>query len=71
MMRTTDIATSAMIAWLAPSPSNPAPAARRNAALGLDRSLRPSKVVNRASDAFRSMYANQNPPSQKSLTQNS
>jgi hypothetical protein len=35
--------------------------ARRNAALGLDRALRPSKVNNHASDALCSMYANQNP----------
>jgi hypothetical protein len=33
-----------MIAWSAPSPSSPAPSARRYAALGLDRSVRPSKV---------------------------
>src|SRR6266540_5843555 len=42
------IADGTMIAWLAPSPSSPAPSARRYAALGLDRSLRPSKLADRA-----------------------
>jgi hypothetical protein len=52
MMRTTDItARSMMIAWPAPSPSSPAPSARRYAALGLDCSPRPSKVADRAADA--------------------
>jgi hypothetical protein len=58
-----------MIAWSAPSPSSPAPAARRCAALGLDRSARPGKLTNRATDAAVSMDQNENPPSQKSLTQ--
>jgi hypothetical protein len=43
---------------------------RRYAALGLDRSVRPSKIADRADDESFSMYANLNPPSQKSLTQN-
>jgi hypothetical protein len=37
------IAAARMIARWARSPSSPAPAARRCAALGLDRSVRPSK----------------------------
>ena len=37
------IAAARMIARWARSPSSPAPAARRCAALGLDRSARPSK----------------------------
>jgi hypothetical protein len=37
------IAAARMIARWARSPSSPAPAARRRAALGLDRSARPSK----------------------------
>src|SRR6266536_3589163 len=40
---TTHIAATRMIARSAPSPSSPAPSARRYAALGLDRSARPSK----------------------------
>lgn len=43
---------SPMIAWSAPSPSSPAPAARRYAALGLDRSVRPSKVGCHANDSL-------------------
>src|SRR5213082_923272 len=39
-----------MIAWPAPSPSSPAPSARRYAALGLDRSVRPSKLADRVAD---------------------
>jgi len=35
----------------APSPSSPAPSARRYAALGLDRSARPRKRVDRAANA--------------------
>ena len=70
MSTVTDIAAMPMIAWSAPSPSNPAPLARHYAALGLDRSVRPSKVVDRAVDASFSMYENTNSPSQKSLTQN-
>ena len=66
----TDIAGTSMIAWPAPSPSSPAPAARRYAASGLDRSVRPSKLADRAADASFSMYRNGNQPSQKSLTQN-
>jgi len=45
-----DITAVAMIAWSAPSPSSPAPAARRYAALGLDRSVRPSKLAANAAD---------------------
>jgi len=56
MMTITDIATMPMIAWSAPSPSSPAPSARRYAALGLDRSMRPSKVADRVADASLSMY---------------
>ena len=51
MTRTINITATAMIAWLVPSPSSPAPAAHRNAASRLDRSLRPSKVADRAADA--------------------
>jgi hypothetical protein len=69
-MRTaTDIRARSMIAWTAPSPSSPAPSARRCAALGLDRSARPSKVADHAADASLSMHEDVNPPSQKSLTQ--
>lgn len=70
MRRKTDIAATPMVAWSAPSPSSPAPSARRFAALGLDRSVRPSKLAHRAAIASRSMCQNANPPSQKSLTQN-
>ena len=55
-MRTTDTTATPMIAWPAPSPSSPAPSARRYAALGLDRSVRPSKLAHRAADASCSMY---------------
>jgi hypothetical protein len=67
---TVGIAVTFMIAWSASSPSSPAPAARRCAALGLDRSMRPSKLLTVPADAVFSMYQNGNPPSQKSLTQN-
>jgi hypothetical protein len=50
-MSTIDITATTMIAWSEPSPSSPAPAARRYAASGLDRSVRPSKVVGHAVDA--------------------
>jgi hypothetical protein len=70
-MMTSNITATAMIAWLALSPSSPAPAAHRCAASGLDRSVRPSKVDNRAVDVSLSMYQTANPPSQKSLTQKS
>ena len=50
-MSTIDITAPTMIAWSEPSPSSPAPAARRCAASGLDRSVRPSKVVGHAVDA--------------------
>jgi hypothetical protein len=70
MTTTTDITTTAIIAWSAPSPSSPAPAARRCAALELDRSPRPSKLADRAADESLSMFENENQPSQKSLTQN-
>ena len=41
-MTITASAAASMIAWSASSPSSPAPAARRCAALGLDRSMRPN-----------------------------
>ena len=69
-MTITAIAAASMIAWSASSPSSPAPAARRCAALGLDRSMRPSKMAHRSVDAVFSMHQNENPSSQKSLTQN-
>ena len=50
-MSTIDITAPTMIAWPEPSPSSPAPAARRCAASGLDRSARPSNVVGHAVDA--------------------
>ena len=46
-MTTPSIAVTSMIAWFASSPSSPAPAARRCAALGLDRLMRPSKLADR------------------------
>jgi hypothetical protein len=55
MSATADITAAVMIAWSAPSPSSPAPAARRYAALGLDRSVRPSKVGCHANDGSLSM----------------
>ncbi len=48
------------VALPASSPSSPAPAARRYAALGLDRSARPSKLADRAADATCSMCGNEN-----------
>ena len=69
-MRAPDITATSMIAWSAPSPSSPRWRARC-AALGLDRSARPSKVwLTVAVDASVSMSANAIPHSQKSLTQN-
>jgi len=70
MTTTTDITATAIIAWSAPSSSSPAPAARRCAALELDRSARPSKLADHAADESLSMFENENQPSQKSLTQN-
>ena len=69
-MRTIDITAPIMIARSEPSPSSPAPAARRCAASGLDRSVRPSKVVGHAVDATIQCRKHQLQPSQKSLTQN-
>src|SRR6266699_3357739 len=46
-----------MIARSAPSPSSPAPSARRYAALGPDRSARPSKRGNHAANAYLTMLA--------------
>src|SRR6266567_6788137 len=46
-----------MIARSAPSRSSPAPSARRYAALGLDRSARPSKRGNHAANAYLTMLA--------------
>ena len=71
MIMATDIMARSIMAWRAASPSSPAPAARRYAALGLDRLLQPSKLADHASDASISMdTTNLNPPSQKSRTQN-
>jgi hypothetical protein len=72
MITPTCITARPIIAWAAASPSSPAPSARRYAALGLDRSLQPSKLAHHASDASISMdtTTNLNPPSQKSHTQN-
>jgi hypothetical protein len=50
--------------------SHHAPSERRFAALGAERSVRPSKVADRAADDSLSMYPNANPPSQKFLIQN-
>jgi hypothetical protein len=65
------IAARPIMAWRAASPSSPAPSARRYAALGLDRSLQPSKLSDHAFDASISMdtTTSLNPPSQKSHTQ--
>src|SRR5881396_3121812 len=49
---TTRIAATWMIARSAPSPSSPAPSARRCAALGPDCSARPSKRGDRAANAY-------------------
>src|SRR6266571_7983719 len=54
---TTHIAATRMIARSAPSRSSPAPSARRYAALGLDRSARPSKRGNHAANAYLTMLA--------------
>jgi hypothetical protein len=70
MMRIANITATSIIARSAPSPSSPAPSARRYAAVGLDRSVRPSKIADVPMMPSFSMYANPNPPSQKSLTQN-
>jgi hypothetical protein len=71
MIMATGIMARPIIAWPAASPSSPAPSARRYAALGLDRSLQPSKLADHASDAsFSINTANLKPPSQKSRTQN-
>src|ERR1700747_830757 len=51
LMIAPDITAPTMIAWPEPSPSSPAPAARRCAASGLDRSVRPGRVVGHAVDA--------------------
>ena len=56
-------------AWSASSPSSPAPAARRCAALGLDRSMRPSKPAAVPTIASLSMNLKPNQPSQKLSTQ--
>src|SRR5262245_44315818 len=44
MIVATGIVARPIMAWSAASPSSPAPSARRYAALGLDRSLQPSKL---------------------------
>jgi hypothetical protein len=70
MIMATGIMARPIIAWAAAAPSSPAPPARRYAALGLDRSLQPSKLADHASDAALPMdTTNLNPPSRKSLTQ--
>jgi len=51
MTTNADIAAPRIVAWRAPSPSSPAPAARRCAASGLERLVRPSKLVGHAVDA--------------------
>jgi hypothetical protein len=72
MIMATGIIARPIMAWPAASLSSPAPSARRYAALGLDRSLQPSKLSDHASDASLSMdTTNLNPPSQKSRTQTS
>lgn len=63
VMITTDITAQTMIAWSEPSPSSPAPWARRCAASELDRSVRPSSIGRHAVDAFPLM--SQNSPSQR------
>ena len=68
-MTITAIAAASMIAWSASSPSSPAPAARRCAALGLDRSMRPSKPAAVPTIASLSMNLKPNQPSQKLSTQ--
>jgi hypothetical protein len=50
-MIATDITAPTMIAWTEPSPSSPAAAARRCAASGLYRSVRPSRIAGHAVDA--------------------
>jgi hypothetical protein len=72
MTMATGISARPIIAWSAASPSSPAPSARRYAALGLDRSLQPSKLADHDFDASFSMNTttNLNPRSQKSHTQN-
>ena len=49
---TNGITASMMMARRAPSPSSPAPTARRFAASGLDRSVRPSKIVRQCRRRF-------------------
>jgi hypothetical protein len=56
--------------WRSGGGVKPAPTARRYAASGRDRSVRPSKLVHHAADASLSTSKTANPPSQKSLTQN-
>jgi hypothetical protein len=72
MIMATGITARPIMAWCAALPSSPAPSARRYAALGLDRSLQPSKLADHAFDASVSTHddENLNPPSQKALTQN-
>lgn len=49
---TNGITATAMMARHAPSPSSSSPAARRSAASGLERSVRPSKLIHHAADAL-------------------
>jgi len=71
MTMATGIMARPIMAWPAALPSSPAPSARRYAALGLDRSLQPSKLADHAFDAPVPTHddENVNPPSQKPLTQ--
>jgi hypothetical protein len=52
MIMATGIMARPIMAWPAASPSSPAPSARRYAALGLDRSLQPSKLADHALRCF-------------------
>src|SRR5215510_8301291 len=64
-----DIAAEPIVAWHAPSRSSPAPSARRCAALGLDRSVRPSKLPTGPLMPHTRWTKAQIQLSQKSLTQ--
>ncbi len=67
---TTGTAAAPLIAWPTPSPSCPAPSARRCAASGLNRSMLPSTPADHPTDASFSICRNENPTSQKFLEQN-
>src|SRR5262249_8673292 len=72
MTMATGIMARPIVAWLASLASSPAPSARRYAALGLDRSLQPTKLADHAFDAPVRTHDDEtvHPRSQKSLTQN-